>query len=427
LRVGGPLRRLPPWTPWVALAALALAAFLSLQRELPGTWAALGARPEVVSALQHSLDDQRRIAREHPEEAPALRARFEETRTLLNRLRIVEYSRPGLAARYRAFLWLLFGILALAAGLLYFAHRRLLESRLASLGEGLERLSRGEVDLAVAEPGRDALGRVARMIERASRTAAADRQRAARLEHLAAWQEGARRVAHEIRTPLTAALLDLARLEDRCLGEAGGRGGGGARDDAALLDVERLRHEMRTIQAYVDRLATFARLPEPALQAGDLAAFVRRYVDAFREAFPPVTLSAAAGAPDPLHARFDADLLRQALANLCRNAAEAAGGDRQPVRVAISWGLDAGRAVLDVADDGPGIAPELRPRLFQPYFTGRSRGQGLGLGLAISRKILLDQGGDLALLDGDRPGAHFRMWLCALPLDDPACRPVAPR
>jgi nitrogen fixation/metabolism regulation signal transduction histidine kinase len=405
---------------WIALAAIALAVFAALQSQLPGTWPWLAAHPEVVSALERSLEDQRRLAREHPEEAPALRARFDETQTLLSRLRILELSRPALSARYRAFLWLLFVMLLLAAVLLYVAHRRRLESRLERLREYLERLSRGEVNLAVEEGGRDTLGRVARMIERASRTAAADRQRVEQLENLAAWQEGARRVAHEIRTPLTAALLDLARLEDRCSGHA-----------EAGDDVGRLRHEMKTIQAYVDRLATFARLPEPVLETDDLAAFARRFAEAFREAFPPVALLVAEELPSPVPARFDADLLRQALANLCRNAADAASGEGHGT-VSISWGLDGGSPFLDVADDGPGIRAELRARLFQPYVTGRARGPGLGLGLAISRKILLDQGGDLLLIEnglliendllienGPR-GARFRLRLCPPPHDEQA-------
>jgi two-component system, NtrC family, nitrogen regulation sensor histidine kinase NtrY len=394
----GALTRWPGWMWRVAAAVLLLGAFVILQRQLPGDWPWLGADPEIVSALERSLEDQRRLAREHPEETAELRARFDETTRLLSRLRILELSRPALAARYRAFLWLLFGILLLGSGLLWLASRRRQEARLAGLGEALERLSRGEVDLRLEERGGDALGRVARMIERASQTAAADRRRVEQLEHLAAWQEGARRVAHEVRTPLTAALLDLARLEDRC-----------AADPAARDDVARLRREMRAIQDYVERLASFARLPEPVLEAGDLTAFVIRFVDAFARAFPPATLEAA-GLADAVPARFDADLLRQAVANLCRNAAEAAAGGEPTVSIACRTD-DRGRPVLEVADDGPGVPVELRARLFQPYVSASPGRRGLGLGLAISRKILLDMGGELSLVDDGRPGARFRLVL----------------
>jgi signal transduction histidine kinase len=375
-----------------------LSALVILERQLPADWPWLAADPELVSALERSLEDQRRLAREHPQEAAELRARFDETSRLLSRLRILELSRPALAARYRAFLWLLIAILLVGAGLLWQASRRRQEARLARLGDALERLSRGESDLRVEELGRDTLGRVARIIERVSRTAAADRRRVEQLEHLGAWQEGARRVAHEVRTPLTAALLDLSRLEDRC-----------ANDPAARDDVARLRGEMRAIQDYVERLASFARLPEPVLAEGDLAAFVRRFVDAFARAFPPATLDAA-GAAEPLAACFDADLLRQAVANLCRNAAEAAAG--REITVRFCCGADGrGRPVLEVCDDGPGVPVELRAKLFQPYVSAGPGRRGLGLGLAISRKILLDMGGELSLVDDRRPGARFRLVL----------------
>jgi C4-dicarboxylate-specific signal transduction histidine kinase len=72
---------------------------------------------------------------------------------------------------------------------------------------------------------------------------------------------------------------------------------------------------------------------------------------------------------------------------------------------------DRGRPVLEVADDGPGVPVELRTRLFQPYVSASPGRRGLGLGLAISRKILLDMGGELSLVDDGRPGARFRLVL----------------
>ena len=83
----------------------------------------------------------------------------------------------------------------------------------------------------------------------------------------------------------------------------------------------------------------------------------------------------------------------------------------RPGTVTLSAGRDAGRAVIEVADDGPGVPPELRRRLFEPYVTTRPAGEGMGLGLAISRKILLDHGGDLELARSSAAGAAFRLLL----------------
>jgi C4-dicarboxylate-specific signal transduction histidine kinase len=103
-------------------------------------------------------------------------------------------------------------------------------------------------------------------------------------------------------------------------------------------------------------------------------------------------------------------MLRQVLVNLCDNSALAVK-DRGTGRGKVVFTLsrtDTGTA-LDVADDGPGISSEVRPRLFEPYTTSRRIGEGMGLGLAISRKILLDHGGDLELLATSPAGTTFRL------------------
>ena len=99
-------------------------------------------------------------------------------------------------------------------------------------------------------------------------------------------------------------------------------------------------------------------------------------------------------------------MLRQVLVNLAGNSALAfaeSGGT-----VELRFGRDGERWQVDVADDGPGVDPAIRPRLFEPYTTTRGIGEGMGLGLAISKKIMLDHGGDLDLVDS-AAGATFRL------------------
>ena len=113
----------------------------------------------------------------------------------------------------------------------------------------------------------------------------------------------------------------------------------------------------------------------------------------------------------PCFASYDAELLRQVLVNLCENSAAAlqgAGREQGVVRLALHGA--GSLATLDIVDDGPGISAEARSGLFQPYATYRPG--GIGLGLAISRKILLDHGGDLELVPSQR-GAAFRLSLPA--------------
>jgi signal transduction histidine kinase len=147
-------------------------------------------------------------------------------------------------------------------------------------------------------------------------------------------------------------------------------------------------------------------MPEPEPKLGDLGAFVRQFIEAFEEAFPSLTLEASCP-PVAVGATFDPHLLRQVLVNLCRNAAEAGGVGS----IVMTCGNNGDGPFVEVSDDGPGVPPELRQRLFEPYVSQKRDGRGLGLGLAISRKILLDLGGDLILVDDAGPGARFRLCL----------------
>ncbi len=99
-------------------------------------------------------------------------------------------------------------------------------------------------------------------------------------------------------------------------------------------------------------------------------------------------------------------MLRQVLANLCANSSHAVEGHGT---VAFTVGRENGRVLVDVSDDGRGIDPSLRPRLFEPYATTRRIGEGMGLGLAICRKIMLDHDGDLELVESSASGTTFRL------------------
>jgi signal transduction histidine kinase len=115
----------------------------------------------------------------------------------------------------------------------------------------------------------------------------------------------------------------------------------------------------------------------------------------------------------PLPAALDRDMLRQVLVNLCDNSSLAlrTGDPRGEGRgtVTLRFGEQGRGVFLDVTDDGPGIPPEIQPRVFEPYVTTRRVGEGMGLGLAISKKILLDHGGDLELVRSSGAGTTFRL------------------
>jgi signal transduction histidine kinase len=384
----------------LGLLAAAALVFFAFERELAGAWFTFGVHPEVTGLLERSLDDQKRLARSDPAHAPEYRRRFDTTQALLGRLRILALSRGEIVWRYEAVLLGLFaGILTLGSAV-YAVREKRQGARLARLQGALAELAAGAGEVRVGERRRDLIGRIAAMVEETSRGIVRDRWRLASLENLSAWQEAARRQAHEMRTPLTAARLELARLP--------AEGKTGRLAESAMAEVERLG---RLVQAFT----AFARLPEPELVRRDLGPFLVEFVETFSAAWsnlalaftPPVGTALPALPTLPTIADFDPEMVRQVLVNLCDNSALALDGSGG--RVTFSLGRSGQWTYLDVADDGPGVAPSIRSRLFEPYVTTRRMGEGMGLGLAISRKILLDHGGDLELVDAPGTGAVFRL------------------
>ena len=134
------------------------------------------------------------------------------------------------------------------------------------------------------------------------------------------------------------------------------------------------------------------------------------FVGVFEAAWPNLCLEYSPADLPPVTA--DRDQLRQVLVNLCDNASLALEGEgRQDGKVIFSAELEGDMVLFRVADNGPGVDPNLQERIFEPYVTTRVIGKGMGLGLAICRKILLDHGGDLELLPDLGPGAVFQLTL----------------
>lgn len=425
------------WTLLVLLAATAVGSLL-FQRQLTGSWLAFGVHPDVLHGLDESLEDQKRLADLDPEHRAEYRRRFERLETLRNRLRILDHSREELMSRYGVLMLVLFGGIVVLAGTVSVVRQRRDEVRLERLRTALAALSTGRTHLDLGERRGDVIGRVAAMVEETSRVMARDRRRLDQLKNLSAWQEAARRHAHEMRTPLTAAHLEVERLRD--LAREPRRVLESVADDRGEMDnplqraAENLSRELARLADFTRGFADFARLPRPRRQRQDLGELAAGFVHTFSEAWPGVELRIEPPPGEPLRAEpegaeavpsrrlqaaVDRDLLIQVLVNLVDNAAQA-GASRVSLCPAAADGAE---VVLDVRDDGPGVPEALRERLFEPYVSSKKAGQGMGLGLAISKKILLDHGGDLELAatgtDSDRSGTGctFRLTL-PVPAED---------
>ncbi len=219
-------------------------------------------------------------------------------------------------------------------------------------------------------------------------------------EHDAAWGEVARRLAHEIKNPLTPIQLSAERLTRKLSGELN-------EESANFLKrmTNTIIQQVDNLKAMVNAFSDYARAPSLHLQRVDLNALVQEVAELYRlnEGQVQIRLQLEPGLPA---LRLDIHRIRQLLVNLTKNALEALEEHHvSPAIVTIStqYQPDAKQAILNVHDNGAGIPAELLPRLFEPYVT--SKHKGTGLGLAIVKKIVEEHGGHLTARNHDAGGA----------------------
>ncbi len=232
-----------------------------------------------------------------------------------------------------------------------------------------------------------------------------------------AWADVARRIAHEIKNPLTPIQLSAERIRRRY--------GKRIEEDRAVFDqcIDTIVRQVGDIGQMVDEFSSFARMRKPSKVSGDLRDGVRDAV--FMQSVANPDISVTADVPEePVKAVFDPRLIGQALTNVVKNASEAVSareGEDLPkgqVKVRLRGAGDelTGQILIDVIDNGIGLPEENRSRLLEPYMTTREKGTGLGL--AIVRKILEDHGGGIELLDApkinpDDTGTLVRLTIAA--------------
>jgi two-component system nitrogen regulation sensor histidine kinase NtrY len=226
----------------------------------------------------------------------------------------------------------------------------------------------------------------------------------------AAWADIARRIAHEIKNPLTPIQLSAERLKRRYLKEI--------KRDAETFTIctDTIIRHVGDIGRMVDEFSAFARMPAPVLKPESLVEIVRQAVFLQRTAHPEITF-ATAFPRHPPSVNCDARVVGQALINLVKNAIESIEArmveqpHSVPGHIRVTVAEDGGRAEVIVEDNGTGLPRQGRDRLTEPYVTTRAKGSGLGL--AIVKKIMEDHRGELMLEDGEPSGARVRMVFVA--------------
>jgi two-component system nitrogen regulation sensor histidine kinase NtrY len=262
---------------------------------------------------------------------------------------------------------------------------------------GWTRLIRRRMTLPAGPPSRGApeFEALRQALRELATALEAGRERELEAERLRAFREVARRVAHEIKNPLTAMRIAVDQL---------GRTGGAA-DSRTTTAVDVLGAETERLGRLAKEFSDFGRLPEGPKSEVDV---VDLLMDLGKSAVPPeVAVSVHAnGEPCKLLGHYEP--LRRAFANLLRNAAEAMGGSGS---IEIGVSRDGAGLVVTIADHGRGIPDELRHRVFEPYFT--TKRDGTGLGLALVRQTIEAHNGTITVADTPGGGATFSVVLSA--------------
>jgi two-component system nitrogen regulation sensor histidine kinase NtrY len=245
-----------------------------------------------------------------------------------------------------------------------------------------------------------------------------------------AWADIARRIAHEIKNPLTPIQLSAERLRRKYRNII--------TEDRAIFEqcTDTIIRQVDDIKGMVDEFSRFARMPKPVIAREDVAEIVRQAVFLQKVGNAEIDIDVEI-AEDPMLARIDRRLISQALTNIVKNATEAIaarppGSDKGRIRVSV--GREDGNIFIDVIDNGIGLPKENRNRLLEPYVTTREKGTGLGL--AIVGRILEEHGGGIELNDAadaipGQQGAWMRLWFHDDPVipndaSEPAMQSAAP-
>jgi nitrogen fixation/metabolism regulation signal transduction histidine kinase len=279
---------------------------------------------------------------------------------------------------------------------------RLLTKPMDDIVEAAGRISRGEWDADVISFSKGEAGRMAEAFNRMIYDLRRSRDRVIQTERVGAWREAARKVAHEIKNPLSPIqvsaedLLSAYQPNDPHF------------EKVLRQSTRTISEEVAAIKRFVDEFASFARTPQPQftqVRVDDL-------LDDAANAFPTerkqnrVTVAPS----DRLTITGDPELLRQALVNLIKNGLEAGGPDG---KVLLSADEDEETVQLIVDDTGPGVSAEMKERLFTPYATDKPGGTGLGL--VIVQGIAADHGGTVTVGENPQGGARFTLHLAKNP------------
>lgn len=288
-------------------------------------------------------------------------------------------------------------LIVTVAGMLF---ARRMAQRVARLSRATRRVAAGDLEVRVPTKARDEIGQLSQAFNEMVMEVRRNRAQIAYLQKISAWQEVARRLAHEIKNPLTPILLAVQQVQQKYPG-ADPR-------FARLLDdaSDIVKEEIDGLRRLVEAFSAFAKLPSVQVEPVAVEAVVE---DALRGLGSLADRGSVVWSPpEPsFEVMVDRLLFRRVLHNLIENAIQVGeeAGSAPTVRLRVRRLVRSKVAVFTVSDNGPGVAEEIREQVFDPYFT--TRDGGTGLGLAIVKKLILEHEGSIDLGAASEGGAEF--------------------
>lgn len=266
---------------------------------------------------------------------------------------------------------------------------------LYALIKGTREMARDNLEYRIPKGREDEIGLLIESFNKMAEDLKENRRKRLEAEQIAAWREIARRLAHEIKNPLTPIQLTVQQLGNKYSG-----------DDPAYQKLvtdctEIVTEEVENLRALVQEFADFARMPALLLATQDLNKIVEGVIRLYPDARIHKNLS-----PDLPTLELDIEQIRRVLINLIENGIDAAGPKAE---ITIQTHIDNDEVCLCVRDNGPGVPLEERQRIFQPYIS--SKDSGMGLGLAVVRGIIEDHKGHISVTDSPSGGAQFDICL----------------
>jgi len=353
-----------------------------------------------------------------PEEAEAAGFRLEST-IVIPAAVIRDYQMAGefeeMYARIRGgsgvisglfltvYLFFLLSVIVVIMGAAVVISRRVTK-RVAVLRAATKNVAEGDFSVQVPLRSDDEVAELTESFNLMVREMDRSRRRIDFLQQISAWQDFARRLAHEIKNPLTPIQLAIQDVTENYGGE----------DEAHRARLNEVRdiieEEVRTLRRLVGEFSDFARMPQAELQNHDLVGLLGELEKSSSAILADVPRSddieiALRCELDECWISADSSMLRRALRNLVENAVQAQAGE--PGRVEVRLSAEHGFAIVEVHDAGGGVSAEARQRIFDPYYTTKQ--SGTGLGLSIVKKIILEHRAEISCAESPLGGACFRV------------------